>query len=113
VNSTTTGTRTTDWYGSIPNVPNSATFLQAIYRGANSVASTQTVSIWSWSTNTWTQLDNRTVSTETGITHTVSGTLANYVSGTSGPGEVRIRVRATNTVQSFYSSGDLMKVLYR
>lgn len=40
------------------------------------------------------------------------GTLADYVSGSSGDGELRVRVRCTLTSGSFFSSGDLMKIVY-
>ncbi len=42
-----------------------------------------------------------------------SGTLADYVSGTSGDGDVAVRIRcARSDATSFYASGDLMKVVY-
>ena len=42
----------------------------------------------------------------------MTGSLANYVSGDSGAGEVRIRVRCTRTDGSFIARGDLMRIVY-
>ena len=78
------------------------------YRGRNSQSScTQTVDIWRWSDSTWVQLDTRTVgTTEMSITSLVPpGVLADYVNGTSGNGDVRIRVRATRSA-NFTSRGE-------
>ena len=50
--------------------------------------------------------------TEVQIDRAASGTLADYVSGTTGDGEVRIRVSCTLNSASFYSSGDLMRLSY-
>jgi hypothetical protein len=113
VNSTTSGTRTADWYGSF-TVPNELTSLSVTYKGKNSAASvTQTVAIWRWSDSTWVQLDSRTVgTTEVNIANLIpAGTLADYVSGTSGAGELRIRVRGTRS-GNFISQGDLMSITY-
>ncbi len=42
-----------------------------------------------------------------------AGTLADYVSGTSGDGEIAFRVRCTRgDYTSFYVSGDLMKAAF-
>jgi hypothetical protein len=37
-----------------------------------------------------------------------SGTLADYVSGTSGEGDVRLRIHCTKSFSSFYLSADLV-----
>ena len=113
VNSTTTGTRTTSWYGVISNVPNSLTALSATYRGANSATCTQTVGIWRWTTSAWVTLATRSSGT-TEFTHAglvPTGALADYVSGTTGNGEVRVRVRCTRT-GNFTSRGELLFVDY-
>jgi hypothetical protein len=66
---------------------------------------------WRWTTSSWIQLDSRSVGTsEAGLTLAPAGTLADYVSGTSGDGEVRVRVRYTTSAGSFYASGDLLTV---
>jgi hypothetical protein len=115
VNSTTSGTRTTAWYGSF-NVPNELGSLSITYRGRNSQSSvTQTIAIWRWTDSTWVQLDSRTVgTTEVSIANLIpTGTLADYVNGTSGVGELRIRVRSTRSgTTNFISQGDLMSITY-
>jgi hypothetical protein len=40
------------------------------------------------------------------------GTLANYVSGATGDGELRVRVRCTRGYWSFFASGDLLRIAY-
>jgi hypothetical protein len=111
VNSTTSGTRVSSWYGVFTGVPNVLSNLKITYKGTNSQSCTQTVSIRRWTTSSWVQLDSRNVgTTEVLITDLVpSGTLADYVSGT---GELRVRVRCTRSSPSFFSSGDLMRIDY-
>lgn len=114
VNSTTSGTKTSSWYGSFAAVSNGLRNLKVSYRGKNSRSCTQTVAIWRWTDSTWVQLDSRSVgTTEVAISNLApGGTLADYVSGTSGDGEVRVRARCTRSSgsSSFYASGDLMKL---
>jgi hypothetical protein len=113
VNSTTSGTRTTSWYGSFPGVANSLSNLRVNYRGRNSASCTQTVDIWSWTTNAWVQLNSRSVGTgEVALNNLApSGAAADYVSGTAGDGEVRVRIRCTRTA-NFFSRGDLLRISY-
>jgi hypothetical protein len=113
VNSTTTGTRTVQWYGSFPSVSKNLTSLRINYKGKNSRNCTQTIAIWSWTSNAWVQLDSRTVgTTEVAINNlTPSGTLANYVSGSTGSGDVRVRV-ACQTTANFTNQGDLLSIIY-
>jgi hypothetical protein len=69
--------------------------------------------VWNWATNAWVQLDARSVgTTEVLVVRQAGGTLADLVSGTTGDGEVRVRVRCTTTSGSFYSAGDLMRVTH-
>ena len=113
VSSTTSSTRTASWYGVVGRVANSLGSLRIAYRGRNSLSCSQTVSVWNWATGAWTQLDARTVgTTEVLVDKTVGGTLADYVSGTSGDGEVRVRVRCTHGSSSFYARADLLRVTY-
>jgi uncharacterized protein YkwD len=104
---------TVSWYGRVSGVPNTLRSLQVGYRGLNSAACTQTVSIWNWS-GYWVTLDSRSVgTTELEVTALPSGTLASYVSGTTGNGDVAVRVRCTRTDSTaFYGSGDVMKIVY-
>ncbi|MDQ3991707.1 MAG: hypothetical protein M3245_05300, partial [Actinomycetota bacterium] len=112
VRSTTSGTRTSSWYGRFSGVTNALKSLRVAYRGRNSLSCGQTVSIWRWTTNSWVQLDSRSVgATEVLVDKTVDGAPADYVSGTTGDGEVRVRVRCTKR-SAFYSRGDLMKVTF-
>ena len=91
MNSTTSGTRTTDWYGSFTGVTNALSNLQVSYTGRNTVSCTQTVYIWRWTTNAWVSLSARSVgTTEVALANLApSGAAADYVSGTTGDGEVR------------------------
>ena len=112
VNSTTSGTRTASWYGRFSGVSNALRSLRVTYSGKSSATCSQTVSIWRWTTNSWVTLDSRSVgTTEIAIDKAVGGTLADYVSGTSGDGEVRLRVRCTRST-SFYTSADFMRITY-
>jgi hypothetical protein len=112
VNSTTSGTRTTSWYGAFTGVTSALSNLRVNYKGNNSASCTQTIAIWRWTDSTWVQLDSRSVSTtEIAVNNlTPSGTLANYVS-TTGNGELRVRVQCTRT-GNFIARGDLMSIVY-
>jgi hypothetical protein len=109
------GTQTTSWYGTFTDVSNDLANLKVTYEGRNSRTATQTIAIWNWVTNTWVQLDARSVGdADVLIADLVpSGTsLGDYVTGSSGPGELRIRVHATRNPPSFFSSADLLKIVY-
>jgi hypothetical protein len=114
VNSSTSGTRTTSWYGTFTGVTNSLSSLRVSYTGKNSRSCTQVVYIWRWSSSSWVQLDSRTVgTTEVAIANLApGGTQANYVSGSSGNGDVRVRVRCRTSSGSFFSSADLLQISY-
>jgi len=110
VNSTTSGTRITDWYGIASGVPNTATKLSVTYSGKNSRSCSQTIYVYNWTNGSWVKVDGRSVSTtEVRIAVQLSGTLANYVSGSSGDGDVAVRVRCTRS-DNFYAGADLLKV---
>jgi subtilisin len=113
VNSTTSSTRTAAWYGVTGGVGNGLGSLRIAYKGRNSTTCNQTVSIWNWATGGWAQIDSRSVGgTEALVDRAIAGTLADYVSGTSGDGEVRVRVRCTHGSSSFYARADLLRVTY-
>ncbi|MCI0636065.1 MAG: putative Ig domain-containing protein, partial [Actinobacteria bacterium] len=114
VDSTTSGTRRTDWYGRFTGVTNSLTSLRVCYTGKNSRSCSQVVYIWRWSTSSWRQLSSGTVgTTEVALVDLVpGGSAANYVSGSSGDGEVRVRVRCRTSSGSFFASGDLLQIDY-
>jgi PKD repeat protein len=113
VKSTTSGTRTATWYASFPGVPKGLTSLRVNYKGSNSRNCTQTVAIWNWTASAWVQLDSRTVgTTEVTINNLVpGGTLSNYVSGSAGSGEVRVRINCQTTA-NVTSRGDVMSIAY-
>jgi hypothetical protein len=111
VNSTTSGTRTAAWYGSFTSVPSTMANLLVNYSGLNSRSVTQTVEIFQWTTNTWVALNSTAVSTtEVALNNLApSGAASSYVS--SG-GEVRVRIRAVGSNQSFYTAGDFLQIRY-
>lgn len=113
LNSTTSGTRTSSWYGRFTGVSNALRSLRATFKGKSSPTCAQTLSVWSWAASRWVSLDSRSVaSTEVQVDKSPPGTLADYVSGASGNGELRIRVRCTRATSTFYTSGDLLRVVY-
>ena len=114
VNATSSGTRQADWYGRMTGVSNAARSLSVAYKGKSSATCDQTVSVYNWTTATWTQLDRRNVgTTEVAVSATVGGTLADYVSGASGSGDVAVRVRCLRTDGvGFYVSGDRLAVTH-
>ena len=114
VNSTTFGSPTASWYGTIGAVPNGLRDLTVSYKGKNSRSCAQSVAIWRWTTSSWVQLDSRTVGgTEVNLAGLVApGAAGDYVSGTTGDGEVRVRVRCVSSFGGFVASGDLMKITF-
>ena len=113
VNSTTSSTYRAYWYATVTDVSNSLKSLSVTYRGKNSASATQIVSIYNWTKGSWVQLDSRSVGTsEVLVQKSPVGTLADYVGGSSGSGEVRVRIRASRKSGRFYSSGDLLTVSF-
>jgi hypothetical protein len=114
LNSTTRAPRTTAWFGKFSGVPNNLQDLRVTYQGKNSQTCAQTIAMFNWATDTWTQLDARNVgTTEVNIGDLVPpGTLADYVSGTSGDGQVRLRVRCQKPSAKFIARGDLLRIDY-
>jgi serine protease AprX len=114
VNSNNNATRLAAWYGTLTGIPNAIDTLKVSYTGMNSLACKQTVSIKRWTTNSWVVLDTRTVGpAEVSISNlSPIGTLADYVSGTAGNGDVQIKINCKTSTGTFYSSGDLMRVDY-
>jgi hypothetical protein len=112
VNSTTSGTRITEWYGSFTGVPTSLTNLKVTYSGRNSRSCTQTVDIWRWTLGgAWIPLDSRSVGTTEVLISNLAPPAPNsaYVSGS---GELRIRIRCTRNNPSFFARGDFMQITY-
>jgi subtilisin len=111
VNSNSSSTRTAAWYGTIKGVSNSLTSLTVIYKGKNSATCTQTIHLYRWTTGSWVQLESRSVGTsEVLVQKSPTGTLADFVSGSSGDGDVRVRIRSTRSSGTFYTSADQLNV---
>ncbi len=79
-------------------IPNTLTSLSVTYRGLNSSTCTQNLAIWNWRTGVWVSLGSRSVgTTEVETSPRPTGALADYVSGTTGNGDVAVRVRCSGT----------------
>ena len=106
----------TAWYATMSGVPNSATALRFTYSGSNSVACSQTLAAFDFTNRSWVNLDVRTVGpTEVTLSGlTPAGAAADFVSRTSGTGDVRLRVlcRGSRSTGAFFSSGDLVELAY-
>jgi predicted hotdog family 3-hydroxylacyl-ACP dehydratase len=73
------------------------------------------IEIFNFTTNAWVVLNTRSVSamveaTNSGLVPT--GAAANYVSGTTGNGDVRVRIRNTGGSTSFTASGDYLRIAF-
>ena len=106
--------RVTAWYGSFQGVPNGLTSLKITYQGKNSRTCVQVVGVRRVTDGAWVQLDSRNVGTTEVLIadRTPTDALADYVSGLSGDGELRVRVRCSVSSGSFFASGNLMKIVY-
>ena len=110
VNSTTSFTRTSAWYGTFTGTPRTLKNLKVSYKGKNSRACGQTLAVYNNRTGAWVQLDSRTVgTTETLIEKMAGGTLADYV---TSAGDLRVRIRCSTTTGSFIASSNLLRVSY-
>jgi hypothetical protein len=107
-NSTTSGTRKLDWYGSttISQSPATVTKLTINYDGKNSASKTQVLYLYNWLTSAWTQIDSRTVSTSDVVITNIQTSPANFISST---GQIRLRVYSTGVNKNYTSSGDWMQ----
>jgi len=122
VTSTTTGTRTTDWYGQFQGVVAGATGLKVTYEGNDSAGSaTQTLYVWRWTAPAgWVQIGSPA---SVGPADVTVGPFAacgvgplpscSQVVGTgANKGRVRVRVLSTQPATNFVTGGDLMKLVY-
>ena len=114
VNSTTTAPRRTSWYGTFTKVPAGWQNPKVTYKGGNSLSCSQRVSIFRWTTSTWVQLDSQNVGpSEVLISNLVPpGNVSNYVGTGSNAGRVRVRVFCDGPAADFFSSGNLLKLVY-
>jgi FtsP/CotA-like multicopper oxidase with cupredoxin domain len=111
VNSNTSSTKTVSWYGKFASIPNAIVSLKVTYKGKNSLTCSQTIALYNFNTASWTVIDTRNVGAETLISEVPSGGTANaFVSGSTGNGEVRVRIECKTTAGTFVSSGNLMKI---
>jgi hypothetical protein len=114
VASTTSGSRITSWYGRVGGVSNALTKLTVTYRGSHSASCAQGVYLWNWANGYWVRFSSATAgATETEFTFSLTGSLASFVSGTAGDGDVAVRVHCTRSDGvAFTTSGDLMRVTF-
>jgi beta-lactamase superfamily II metal-dependent hydrolase len=98
----------TDWYGSA-TLAHPPTKLTITYDGNYSRSRTQTLYLYNFTTSSWTQVDQASVSTSD-VTRTWTTTSpANYVSASS---EVRLRVAANTRSSSYTCRADYMAFTY-
>jgi subtilase family serine protease len=102
------------WSGVMSGVPNTLSSLSVTFTGKSTAACTQAVAILNTSTGAWKLLDSRAASTGTPgtVTTALAGRLTNFVSGSSGSGNVQLRVTCTGTAgqAQFTDQADLLKV---
>jgi hypothetical protein len=120
VNSTTTGTRTADWYGGFSGAQPGSANLKVTYRGkCSTTACLQTLHAWRWpvtgTPGAWVRIDppsgTTTVATAD-VTRTASLPAGTLGTG-SNAGKVQVRVQTTRTQnQQFAVSGNLMQLNY-
>lgn len=102
------------WYGRFYGLPNAMRSLALKFVGSASQPCTQTVSLWNWTYGYWVVYDSRSVgATPTTVMAAAGGSLADYVSGASGNGDVAVRVSCSRSDYTLFStSGDLLNVTY-
>jgi hypothetical protein len=112
-NSTSAGPFIASWYATFLAIPNELSALRIAFKGKNSRNCTEIISVFNWTTSSWTQLDSRTVGgTEILRSNLITpGAPGDYVSGASGLGEVRVQIRRSATA-SFNTSADLLSITY-
>jgi hypothetical protein len=87
--------------------PGTVTKLTVTYDGKYSASRTQTLHLFDFSNNSWTQVDSRSVGTADVTVSYVSSSPGSFISSV---GEIRLRVRATASRNSTFScSGDFMQ----
>ncbi len=108
-NSTTKNTRTIDWNTNIKitQTPSSVTKLTVNYDGKNSASKTQILYLFNWVSNTWNQIDSRTVSNSDETITSVQNSPANFISST---GDVKFRVFSSGGNNNYTCSGDWLQI---
>ncbi|MDP9239616.1 MAG: multicopper oxidase domain-containing protein [Actinomycetota bacterium] len=119
VNSTTSGLRTTNWYGQFGGVAAGATNLAVTYKGhisRTAAGTAQRVFVWNWATSAWVQVAGPTTVGTADVTQgpvAVPGAPADFIGTGANAGRVRVRVLTTRTGGlNFVTSGNLMKLVY-
>jgi hypothetical protein len=105
---------TTFWYGNFAGISNRLTNLRVHYSGKNSLTSSQRIRLWNYRTGKWNTVDTRSVGpSEVSLTALPGGTLADYVSGSRGDGDLRVGVRTRRSDSTrYFSSADALSVVY-
>lgn len=108
LNSTTSGARKSDWYGSavISQSASSVVRLTVRYDGKYSVNTTQTLYLYNWSAGIWSPIDSRSVGTSDVLIASIQSSPASFISNT---GEIRLRVSSTGGTKNYTCSGDWMQ----
>jgi hypothetical protein len=114
VNSTTTGTRTNQWYAGFSGIPAGFTNLKVTYKGRNSISRSQVLSIWNWTTAAWVAIDTRTVGNADVLISNVvpPGTQSQYRGTGASAGQVRVRVSSSGGTANYTLSGNLVTLVY-
>ncbi len=124
INSTTSGTRTTDWYAQFSGVAAGSADLSVTYKGRNcgtgagtcpsTTAQPTTLFVWNWSTSAWVQLGSATNigTTDVTVTRTIANPAANFIGTGANKGFVRIRVLTTGGTTNFVTGANLFKLVY-
>jgi hypothetical protein len=121
VNSTTSGTRTADWYGGFTGIAIGSTSLNVTFNGRNCALNTScnaltgvtttSIQLWNWTNSTWTTLASANIGSG-GATLTGSpATVTPYIGTGANAGKVRVRVLATRTT-NFTAQGNLLRITF-
>jgi hypothetical protein len=94
--STTSGTRTATWNATFRGIPNATPTMALEFVGRATRSCAQKLEIFNFTTSKWGPLHRRTMGTADGRpVQNVGGTVAHYVGGSSGNGDVKIRSTCT------------------
>ena len=112
VRSTAGSRRTTQWYAQANGVPNGLRNLVLTYSGRNSRKCSQNLAIYRWSDGSWVTLDSRAVGKNERRIARAVGSPDRYVSGSNGPGSLRVRVRCVRNSSRFTAIADTVRLSY-
>jgi Domain of unknown function (DUF4082) len=108
------GTQYTSWFGAFSGVPNTLKNLKVAYSGSNTVSCDQAVRLWNWTTNTYVEIDRRSVGQGEVLLSdlTPSGNPADYVEFSSGTGRLHALVQCRGGSTVFTANADLLRITY-